>query len=305
MPVFYALHDYDDSKKLSGTILIKSNKHASQLNSDGYGIFFAVNEFNGAVRREAELKKLRFWFVDMDKGSKDSQAETILNFPLLPTMVVETKSGHHVYWGMRDDEINQLGLSAACERYVHTLDGLVSFFNGDNNAKGTTRILRVPNYFHCKDPRHNFLIQTNFESDNKYTHDEMLEVLVSLNVYSKKPEPKPARTNRVYNDTDNSFWEDASNIDCEYGLRVLSGARELNSDIFSFYQTRDKVQIYANGNKTSCWIDSNKKIGSFGKGGPSLIQWVEWYGYNKAETAKILETYFPELKKEIVLNGFC
>jgi len=61
-------------------------------------------------------------------------------------------------------------------------------------------------------------------------------------------------------------------------LLSLSGSSHVNGDSISLRDNRNGTkQIICNKNPTSCWIDREGKIGSYSKGGPSVIQFLQWY----------------------------
>ena len=62
-------------------------------------------------------------------------------------------------------------------------------------------------------------------------------------------------------------------------LKKLSGISELKGEVFDFIKnSNDTHQIVVNGELSGCWVDSNGLIGSHDKGGPTIIQWICWYG---------------------------
>lgn len=75
-------------------------------------------------------------------------------------------------------------------------------------------------------------------------------------------------------------------------LEKLSGAEELKGEVIDFKQNSNGThQIIVDGKSTGCWIDHNGFIGSNDKGGPTAIQWIEWYGYSTEDAYKIALKY--------------
>jgi len=295
MSHMYALHDYDEELKKRGCFPI-NNCDAHSFNKKHYGIFFSVNSFNTSRRGEDNLKKINFWFIDMDEGSKEYQSEKIMQFSLVPSMVIETNKGHHVYWKCKE--------VVDVEDYKSTIESLVKHFDSDKNAKGVTRVLRVPGYLHQKDPSRPYKIKEIFKSEWSYTTDE---INAALPVVEKPKEIIKPITTIKNSGTGNTFWKDVAAIGCRQGLSILSGAPELNSDSISFKNgSSGKTQIIINGkNVQSCWIDTQDQIGSHSNGGPYISNWVNWYLNDWAKTAEILKKYFPELQSgNNCLSGF-
>jgi hypothetical protein len=64
-----------------------------QLNAEGAGIFFAVNEMDGRGRKLDNLKRVRAVWADLDGVPLPDQ------WPLAPSILVESSPGKfHVYW---------------------------------------------------------------------------------------------------------------------------------------------------------------------------------------------------------------
>lgn len=174
----FILHDSDPEFKKRGAIDIKDKnikvEDLKNINADGWGIFHSPNDFNG--RRKADnLKKINYWIADIDDGTKEEQMNRINKLVLKPTCIVETKKGYHCYWKAKE--------GAAQSNYRHIAIGLIEVLKADKACKDVCRILRVPNYYHMKDPNNPFLVKTIYKDDRVITEEQMLYVY-------KLPEPK-------------------------------------------------------------------------------------------------------------------
>jgi hypothetical protein len=49
-------------------------------------------------RDKESVTKIQTWIVDIDEGTKDEQLDLIGNSPLLPSLVVESVHGFHLYY---------------------------------------------------------------------------------------------------------------------------------------------------------------------------------------------------------------
>lgn len=275
----YALHDTEPNRYRPQIVVAGD---ADYYNERGYGIFFTVNTFKTKERKESNLEKLDHWYVDIDSGTKTNQFKKIVEFGLVPSMVVETKNGHHVYWAIKD--------SPTLEEYKSILIKLIAFFNADKNAKDAARLLRMPGYYHMKNPDSKFLVECIFQRDISYTSDEINDCLPEI------PTHKIVEKKSVEILVADDFWINASNLNCVDALSRLSGVPELGDDKFTLrHSTRGKFVIYSNDKPTSCWIDEKGFIGSSNGGGPTIIQWIGWYyNHDKAKVADIIKKYFPE-----------
>lgn len=294
----YALHDYCEVRKKSGCFKVEKLQ-ASKLNDENYGIFWTPNDFFEGIRQEAKLKRLNYWFIDYDKGCKDYMIATIENFPLIPSLLVETKRGFHVYWACAED----LATEKRVDEYKSILERLVSHFDADENAMGVTRILRAPGYFHCKDSKNRFLIKDIWACDKKYTCQEISNAIDSLGnkvirVVNESNEDKFFRS--VPKD---DFWAKVYTLDCFFCLPLISGQPECLGETFRVERVGSKGKIYVNDKLIdSCWIDESGHIGSHANGGPTLANWIRWYGDNSwDDAATVLKRCIPELNEVFLL----
>lgn len=297
----YSLHDNCPERKKLGCFKINEIK-ASELNEKEFGIFWTPNEFFDGARQEANLKKLRYWFIDYDSGCKEDMLDKIQSFPLIPTMLIETKNGFHAYWACSEE----LVVSGRVEEYKFTLQKLVDYFGSDQNAMGVNRLLRVPNYFHCKDSLNKFLIIKVWQCEESYSCKEINDAVEVVGTQVKKIEQEGAHSNFFRNVPHDDFWQKVYNLDCFEYLEKISGQPECNGETFTVERVGSKGRIYVNGELVpSCWIDQDGKIGSHGSGGPTLANWVHWYGHDWDKVAIVLKRCIPELNDVLLLpHGF-
>lgn len=95
-------------------------------------------------------------------------------------------------------------------------------------------------------------------------------------------------------DESNEFWAVLSTLNNRVMLRKLSGSRLVRGEVFDLSRPRSGGGNYIDidGKEANCWIDSSGLIGSGSRGangkvgGPTWIQWLEWYGVPKNEIAE-------------------
>lgn len=291
MSQIYRLHDSDPGAH--GGAKRISIEQAQADNKLGFGIFWTINEFSGA-RKIENLTKINCWAIDIDEGTKQEMLFKIKS-GLVPSLVVETKRGFHVYFFAKD---------AKPEHWNSiVLDRLIPFYGADKRARDMARILRMPGFYHMKDPANPFLIEKLFNWNVSYTEKQM------AGHYADKSQP--ARENFVKRcTTDNgestSFWEKVWRIDCHEALAKLSGSDYVGGEIFSFQQTaRGNLNIFVNNKSTSTWIDREGRIGSYDKGGPTIAQWLKYYGHEWSEVVNIIKTeFYEETKNGTEKNNF-
>lgn len=282
---FFRMHD---SEPGSGMLDLDLDD-APAWNARGWGIFATVQKFRGARRKE-NLERIRAWAIDLDGGNKVAQRTRIAAANLWPSSVVETKNGYHVYWYAED---------AKPEHYRMVLDRLVTFFGADKNARDLARVLRVPGFLHQKDPANPFLV--------KHVHGP-----VRTRVYLERqmlaafpPGADEIESRRRHNQQrreytapgGDGFWERVYNLDCLDGLERLSGHGAVGGERYTFKRMANgSHNVVVDGKGSSCWVDENGRIGSKTKGGPTLYQWVRWFGNSPSECARVLKDLYPHLE---------
>lgn len=262
---------------------------AADWNARGWGVFATVQKFRGARRKE-NLERIRAWAVDLDGGDKAEQRRRLAAAKLTPSSVVETKNGYHAYWYAED---------AKPEHYRLVLDRLVSFFGADKNARDLARVLRVPGFLHQKDPTDPFLVRHVFGPNRElvYLERDMLRSFPPSEAeLAERRRHQESRREYTGSDGD-GFWERVYNLDCKDGLERLSGHGAVGGERFTFKRTaKGGHNILVDGKGTACWVDESGRIGSPTKGGPTLYQWLRWYGTPPAECARVLKEIFPHLE---------
>lgn len=149
--------------------LVYNADHFKKLNEEGYGIFATVNEVEGVSRKASNLSKLNACFGDLDIGKEGAisperreEAKTALAAKLMflecpPTEIVYTKNGLQPRWRLEQTIITKETL----ELFGQVEEGIIewSVRNGcaGDTVKDLTRILRLPGFYHVKDPADPFL----------------------------------------------------------------------------------------------------------------------------------------------------
>lgn len=273
MRLYYAFNDANADDRDYSEIALSN---AYNINNKGYGIFWTVNSFKGS-RKIENLTHINSWFVDID-FQKDKLDDLIAKSPLYPSLVVETKRGYHLYFNAKN---------ATLTNYKLINKRLLEYFGkGEKSVFDVARLLRVPGYNHLKDPANPFLIKTVFEMDVTYSEELILYIL------KKHPdEIKPKIVEHTkFVPTGDSFWDTINLSNQEDLLKSISGKSCVNFESYTFKNVgANKKNIFVNDLPTSCWVDSSGLIGSHGSGGPTVIQWLMYFGHTKKEAVDILK----------------
>ncbi len=271
---FYAMKDGGEDT----TPLLIDENQATIYNNKKYGIFQEVNSFNGTRRANNNISHINYWYAEIDGGDKDAQKARLKKLPIYPSIVVESKNGLHVYFRAKD---------ATIANYKLVQDGLGEFLGGDPQVRDLARILRAPNYFHWKDENDPYLVKTIFVLDVSYREKEMLYFFP---VKEKDDVRIISQVNPNYFYVGEDDLTGFLNVlDHEKALMALSGSQHVNFEKYTFKPVAGgKLNIIVNGESTNCFIDQNKKIGAV-PGGPTLFQWLRYYGHSDKECLRIIK----------------
>ena len=145
----------------------------ASLRQDEYkdGVFIAVNESDGKGRKKENIIGVNALYAELDYSS-DNRSEMISKLMALdipPNMIVASKNGPHTYWVVSDIDLNEF------ESYQHGLYGYLhdNGFTPDPKSINISRLLRVPGFYHLKNPNDPFKINLVHCSNIKYKKDEL------------------------------------------------------------------------------------------------------------------------------------
>jgi len=169
-----------------------------KMQASGSGAFITVNGTDGVGAKAENIVRVRTYYVDIDGlEDKGPALEKLITAPLKPSAIVETKNGVHAYWYSK----NQIPVDHKEYRRVQT--GLVKFFGGDMSARDISRVLRIPDTWHLKDPDNPYLVRIVHQLPESktpyYSASELLEVYPAPReregnpVIAKKKSPKSWR----------------------------------------------------------------------------------------------------------------
>lgn len=98
----------------------------------------------GHFSRRSDDNVLEFscLFQDFD-GDKAQDWEKILNSPVQPSLVVETRRGWHAYWPLNASTTNSLWLKVQ--------SAMRDYFDADRGVLSPSHSLRIPGSWHCKE----------------------------------------------------------------------------------------------------------------------------------------------------------
>lgn len=158
----------------TGTNLTQELKNFSQIleylqkhNTDNRGIFFVVNH---GGHSDSDIKRINAQFVEMDNDTHEEQLARIQAFPLEPSLIVKTRKSLHCYWLMK---------KAAVAEFRHIQRQLVKQFDGDSACMNESRVLRLPQFYHCKEEPVMVSV-IKFNPELRYSQQQLSELLPDI-----------------------------------------------------------------------------------------------------------------------------
>lgn len=138
----------------AGRSPVSSETRRDDLNHVGYEAYFTVNGFSGAPDAKKEhCTSINSFFVDID-GRKDKDELDAIKKKLMPTYILETKNGYHLYWLLDEviyrEEQTEEEWNAAIEQWERVEQSIVTTLKADPVVKDLTRIMRIPDTYYWK-----------------------------------------------------------------------------------------------------------------------------------------------------------
>lgn len=154
--------------------LAEHKRFLQYVSKRGAGIYFTVNQTDGAGRKTENITRIRAYMIDCDglstPAAKHAAIERLYATGLKPSAIVETKNGLHAYWYSTGEE------RIDPHEYRRVNRRLAHHYGADINATDITRVLRVPGFPHQKDPRNPFMVTLISEDPTLlYTPEQLLE----------------------------------------------------------------------------------------------------------------------------------
>lgn len=293
----FVLQEKDKSNK--GSCFNIDIGDAVDLNEQGYGVFWCVNMASNSKERLASNRdnvEIRFNYIDLDGNNKQLQWIKIIESPIIPTLVIETYSGFHVYW--KNISGNDV------ETFKEVQKRLIEYFDADKACKDVLRLLRCPQFkqwkHYHKDKTH-FNVDKVFSTELSYTNDDFLSTFLPseddnrVSIESDKESFMKLRTENK--NIWSICWDKFLAMSQKELLQRLSGTEYVNREMYTFFPNSNGTeQIVVNGLSTSCFIKGNEIIADKGYGN-NIFNWLRWREYNNTDKdiILILKHIVPEI----------
>lgn len=268
-PVFFRLiHDSTRGYSRNESCLLVDNQDEygfmrnvfKRYQRKGYGVYFVVND--GGQKKEnicaitAHFGDADFGKVEIGKNTegkpifvyrtaeeiekcKQEFLKSLLQFELEPSIIVETKNGFHFYWLLRKDKPQDLTAFPVIQKAI------IKKFNSDPNITNLDRVLRLPNYYHLKNPNEPFLVKCiKFDPQLRYAQSELALSLgcdlTSLGNNANSPNMIMEGNSKIENKT---IQQQNILIDSNIPLNVMEREFDSLDEVIDFLRKEDMFQI--------------------------------------------------------------
>lgn len=142
----------------------------ARLNDRRAGVFVTVNPQAGPGRSDANTVRPRAVWHENDGAIPDNIAQL---WPLPPSMVVRTRDNHtHTYWLLEHTD----GTGDNWQTWEGIERHLVEHRGSDVNAMKRCQVLRIPDFFHVKDPASKNLVRLELPpTGQRYSLQQLAE----------------------------------------------------------------------------------------------------------------------------------
>ena len=148
------------------------------LNQRGAGVFVTVNATDGRGGKKENIVRVRALWQECDHGDEPT-------LPVEPHMSVESSPGNRHHYILVD------GLPI--DLFGPAQQRLVDDYGSDPSAKDLPRILRLPGFYHLKDPAKPHLVRLIHESGRQPTPWAKLREVLPPVLKAKPADAKPGR----------------------------------------------------------------------------------------------------------------
>lgn len=271
---YFAYHDKGETHSEYTSFL--GVDAAKELNQKGYAIAIIPNLVVGG-RANSNVTKIRAWFcdIDFDKDAIKPSAEDLVEVsPLIPSYIVETKNGYHVYFLCSHQ-------FAPDEIYLNQQKAIVEYFNADKKCINFARLMRAPGFLHQKEEP--FMVDIVFKSKAVYAP---IQINMAFPQKVEDENDSTEKTESVGASQDNIF-DKIRHYDSRLILQALSQTKYVSFKKYSFRpKGNNHYNIIVDGKDSGCFInEKGNLIASDGYCG-GVVEWLGWYGLNRVDAMR-------------------
>lgn len=165
-----------------------TDSQLKEYNRMGYNIYYFPNGNSKPINHSLSAKDVDKWewvFVDMDLKdgiykTKLQFLDTLHNFPVAPTKVIDSQHGIHSYWKISD---------LTRDKYMEIQKALIAKFNTDKSIWTITQLMRLEGYWNTKSEPWGMakpVRDKELNTGNVYTCEQILEHLDPISDKDRK-----------------------------------------------------------------------------------------------------------------------
>jgi signal recognition particle GTPase len=150
-----------------------------QQSEENYGVFFCPNLLTPNGTTDKDLKAATAFWADEDGTEAD-----IEKMPP-PSCIVQSKNGRHFYWLLKEPVTKEM--NPRIDKHFKSKQKTIAKLLGTDSAVcNPSRVMRLPETYHCKDPHDHFKVTVTEINDRRYTIEEIEEHLETNKLCSNK-----------------------------------------------------------------------------------------------------------------------
>jgi hypothetical protein len=138
-----------------------------------------------------------YFDLDIVKQYKQRVLQRVQDFGLVPSFVIDSRNGYHVYWLINNAKV---------EQFEEVQKKLIHYFNSDERVFTAQFIMRLPGYYWTKDVQNKYLCTVYQYNDVRYNADDFIKHL-----NSKVPDYIPTKNISTKITTSKQFSIDKTN----------------------------------------------------------------------------------------------
>lgn len=174
------IHDTDKSVKGRNfrATLAEARSTLEEYNRAGWGVFVCINAMDGHGRELAHVHHIRTHVVDLDDPltSRMNYDRAVSSYPQPHIAVQTSPDKFHVYWLVEPYTGNDF--------YTLHQRKFAQFYGGDKMIVDAARVLRVPGFYHMKNPTAPFMVSCwGLSALPRYTASDIESALQYVNVF--------------------------------------------------------------------------------------------------------------------------
>ena len=321
------LRTYQELNKSHHNIFFTPNGAETVEGRNSLSNLLKIHDSSHDPSTDTFTKGFNAWWIDIDieatkklasvdddetlllrKNKKAEITGQIFCMPSLPpSLTIETRNGFQLYWFI-DKERSPFMTE---ESFLRVGNGLYEYFKlwgADRSTVKVMQLMRVPNFYYIKNGEIGQIsIWPSLSPLTRYPEEKMLEVFGTNKTYSaaalvdgmsvKAYRPK---YKKIAGTDPNDIFIKVVNMSIDEVLNKLSGHWLVQGDVITIMkQDTDKSNILVNSKPTPNFIIRSQNhiySNNAAEKGPTIIQYLKWYGWTNGRIAEGLKELFNNPK---------